>query len=140
MMKHEFSRLVSDLENLKRNFENNRNLVLRAIAIKCTSSIIMGTPHDTGRARGNWQTSIDSPILTEIDRLDAQGQDSIGEVRRVVATFGSNNKSINVTNNLPYINRLNSGWSKQADAGYVERAIEGTKVNFGDDFLLKENR
>lgn len=136
---HGFNNIGSDIAKTAINFSRNRVLCLRKAALVTGSSIIMGTPVDTGMARGNWQSSIDSPILSEIDRLDASGSQAISDIGTISARFKNDNHSIWLTNNLPYINRLNTGWSKKADAGYVERAIEGVALQFGDDFLLKDN-
>lgn len=128
-----------DIAKTSLNFKKNRALCLRKSAIVTGSSIIIGTPVDTGKARSNWQSSLDSPILTAIDRADPSGQVAINELGGVAARFTDENKSIWFCNNLPYINRLNNGWSKKADPGYVERCIEGAKIHFEDDFLIKEN-
>lgn len=139
LITHEFDKLMIDIQNLKKNFRNNVPKVLRKAALNVGGSIIMNTPHDTGRARGNWQTSLDTPILSEIDRLDYNGQQAINELGTVTRSVSFDTKVIHFSNNLPYINRLNSGWSKQADPGYVERAVEGGILQISDDYLLKDN-
>lgn len=131
------SMLAPDIMQMQKNFMENRNVALRKAAIATGSSLVMNTPVDTGRARGNWQTSIDNPILSEIDRLDQSGQQTNQEVISEAGKFNSSNKSINITNNLPYINKLNSGHSPQAAAGYIERIVEATIIQLPDDFLLK---
>ena len=107
--------------------EIERNI--RRAAINIGSSIIMGTPHDTGLARGNWQTSVNEPIKTETTREDPNGSAATGQLKSVAGSFqiGLDN-AIYITNNLPYINRLNSGWSVQASPGYIERAVEATQL------------
>lgn len=136
---HGFNKMPQDIELLKQRFKTNRIKVLRISAIVTGSSIILGTPVDTGKARANWQTSLNSPILNAIDKMDASGAEAIRDIGGVTAQFGGTDSSIWISNNLPYINRLNNGWSKKADPGYVERVIEGAKVHFEDDYLIKDN-
>lgn len=58
----------------------------------------MDTRVDTGRLRGNWQTSTGSPITSEIGRLDPTGQQATQEAQQNVTAFGVDY----MTNNLPY--------------------------------------
>ncbi len=71
-----------------------------------------------GQFRGNWFSSIDSPITTpEFGKIDRSGQGAISEAIRV-----ANNAVGHVyylTNNLPYAQRLEYGWSTQAPQGMV---------------------
>ncbi len=54
--------------------------------------------------------------------LGASAAETINQARAVLATKKPGQK-IYITNNLPYIRRLNDGYSKQAPAGFVERAV-----------------
>ena len=60
-----------------------------ALVMDMFRNIQIRTPVDTGRARGNWHVEFD------------------GE------------QSATIYNNLPYMERLENGWSKQAPAGMV---------------------
>jgi hypothetical protein len=94
---------------------------MRAIALELFSSTIKDTPVDTGRARGNWQTTIGAPATGEVDRL-GEG-DAIKEVSETVADF-SGGKVIYLSNNLPYIYRLEyDGWSDQAPGGFLRKNV-----------------
>jgi hypothetical protein len=137
MMTHDFDRLAKDLKKLTSTVKKNMAETVIKTAVMAGSSVIIGTPVDTGKARGNWQTSIDSPILSAIDRNDPAGNEAIKELGTVSQRFTVLNKIINLTNNLPYINRLNTGWSKKAAPGYIERAISATVAQVKEDALLK---
>lgn len=104
----------ADLEKFGKLTEEKANELFRKIALDLFTSIIMTTPVDTGRARGNWFTTIGSPSGAVSERLGAGA--STGEAQRVVkgAEIG---ETIWLANNLPYINRLENGWSKQAPPG-----------------------
>jgi len=94
---------------------------MRAIALELFSSTIKDTPVDTGRARGNWQTTIGAPANGEVDRL-GDGE-AVKEVSATVADF-SGGKVIYLSNNLPYIYRLEyDGWSDQAPGGMLRKNV-----------------
>lgn len=72
-----------------------------------------------GRFRGNWQLSENSPKTNQLDVIDPDGNDTIGRLGEV-----SNNAKMGgvfyYSNNLPYAQALENGWSKQAPRGIVE--------------------
>ena len=90
----------------------------RAISLELFSSVVKDTPVDTGRARGNWQTSLGSPKDSEINR-NGSGP-ALAEVAAESAKFGMG-KVIYLSNGLPYILRLEYGWSKQQPGGMARR-------------------
>lgn len=93
----------------------------RAIVLELFGSVIKDTPVDTGRARGNWQTSMDSPATGETDRK-GEGP-ALAEVSQQAASFGAG-KVIYLTNNLPYIYRLEYlGWSQQSPDGMARKNV-----------------
>ena len=93
----------------------------RAIALELFSSIIKDTPVDTGRARGNWQTSIGTPKEGQVTR-DGEGP-ALAEAASETAKFGIG-KLVWLSNNLPYIYRLEYlGWSKQAPDGMARKNV-----------------
>jgi hypothetical protein len=77
-----------------------------------------------GRARGNWQCSLASPITNEIDRIDPNGSAATADVEATVKAGEINYLS----NNVPYIRRLEyEGHSSQAPNGMVRISVQ----NFG---------
>ena len=93
----------------------------RAIALELFGSIIKDTPVDTGRARGNWQTTIDTPSNGEVDRTGSSV--ALGELGSTAPSFVAG-KVIYLSNNLPYIYRLEyDGWSDQAPSGFVRKNV-----------------
>lgn len=93
--------------------------VTRALGLRVLSGVVLRTPVDTGRARGNWQTTVGHPgpgqeIMTE-DKgggtVLSQGASSIAEQKGY--------QPIYLENNVPYIDRLEDGYSKQAPNGMV---------------------
>lgn len=76
-----------------------------------------GTPVDTGHARRNWIMSVGSPDTVERGQGGDDGRASI-----IAWTLADG--PIYVNNPVPYIGRLNDGWSKQQPQGFIERAID----------------
>ena len=75
----------------------------RGIKIALFSGVIRDTRVDTGRMRGNWQTSTGSPVMTAIDRLDQipQGADGGGAMSEVLSTVQGDTIDY-ISNNVVY--------------------------------------
>jgi hypothetical protein len=101
--------------------------VIRKSTIELFGQVIKMTPVDTGRARGNWQCTVGSPATDETDRLDKVGSSVMSEVTQTVPKAGS---VVWLSNNVPYIRKLEYGSSTQAPGGMVRIAIQ----NFGNIF------
>ena len=76
---------------------------VRAVKIALFNGVIRDTRVDTGRLRGNWQTTTGAPAAGQLDRVDEvpQGTDGGGaqaEVEREVTPYGVDYLS----NNLSY--------------------------------------
>lgn len=95
----------------------------KQIFLDLARGVITGTPVDTGRARGNWQSSVGSAINNTIDRSDPSGQLSTREAEAASSriTLGS---VAYLQNNLEYITYLEDGSSQQAPSGMVALNLE----------------
>jgi len=92
--------------------------VIRAVTLEISTSIILRTPVDTGRARNGWRATIDKPSAVKGRKADPAATAALGTVRTAVSDIGGN--IYYLTNNLPYIRRLEyEGWSTQAPAGMM---------------------
>ena len=93
---------------------------MRKIGLSVFRRIIVRTPVDTGRARGNWQASFGQPRGDTIDRNDKSGTLAVSAAIASAASWKpATDGSFFITNNLPYIGRLENGYSRQAPAGMV---------------------
>lgn len=91
-----------------------------------------------GSARGNWQASINTPVRTETNEIDKTGAATIAEMSRVAQQ--SVGKVFYLTNNLPYINRLEfEGWSSQAPLGMVRISFAEMRRSLRD-IIIRESR
>jgi hypothetical protein len=95
----------------------------RAATLNILKFVVLATPVDTGRARGNWQTSVSKPINSQSDIVDKSGGSTISRGSNTVLQ-SRDYDVFYITNNLPYIEELNRGTSSQAPAKFVETAIK----------------
>lgn len=86
------------------------------------------TPVDIGWARANWVAAIGEPYITDpITKPGASdvsvqlGRASAGVAS--LATYKIADGPVFISNNVPYIRRLDEGWSDQAPSGFVQAAI-----------------
>ncbi|MEH6565561.1 MAG: HK97 gp10 family phage protein [Halopseudomonas sp.] len=110
-----------DIGKFARDTQEAHDKITRAATLELFSSVVKATPVDSGRARGNWQTSVGTPIEGEIERLDQGGTAAIAEVQAKTPP-GAGQETF-MTNNLPYIDSLENGSSQQAPAGMVRRNV-----------------
>lgn len=114
--------------------EKDADAVISKICLDLLSDIVLNTPVDTGRARANWQCSIGSPASGEVSFSSDTGKGisapaiSAGSTYAITAgaaAVASAPRNIFwISNNLPYINRLEfDQWSNQAPSGMVRLAI-----------------
>jgi hypothetical protein len=103
--------------------------VTRLVALEALSRVVMKSPVDTGRFRGNWQVSIGGRATGTLARLDPSGQQTIAAGAAVIARL-DRPVAVFITNNLPYANRLENGWSKQAPTGMVAVTIAEINTHF----------
>jgi len=87
-----------DISAFARKTKSTVGEASRAIKLALFSGVIQDTRVDTGRLRGNWQTSTGAPIASEIDRLDPSGADATNQAAANVTSGGLDF----MTNNLPY--------------------------------------
>jgi len=87
------------------------------------TGVVVATPVDTGRARGNWVVSVGQPVINAINVTDKTGRGTIVRGKQVAMARVSG-QTIYICNNVPYIGRLNEGYSSQAPAGFVETQIQ----------------
>lgn len=100
----------------------NMDIVVRKVALEMFSRVVIKTPVDTGRARGSWQVAIGSVPSGMVNHLDKTGSGTIGRINSGVAPAKAGDV-IYLVANLPYINALEYGHSKQAPNGMVRLTI-----------------
>lgn len=115
--------IVKDLKDLT-------GKAIKKITLDLTANLVEVTPVDIGWARANWVPSIGRPSLPRtISGKPTAGQLSAKEgkqeqgLAKVATQYTLDQGVVFVSNNVPYILRLNDGHSQQEPAGFIQRAI-----------------
>ena len=107
-----------DIKNFVEKAKKNPETVARQASFKLFSAVIKASPVDTGRFRMNWQTAGAVAPSGVIDGTDEGGAAAIGDAASYIFAASDWNE-FTLTNNLPYAERLEYGWSNQAPQGMV---------------------
>jgi len=119
-----------DLRKFGEVTDEQASIIFRKIALELDQRVVMSTPVDVGRARGNWFPSINTPATGTTDTADPSGSATLAAIAATVngAELGD---TIWLTNNLPYILPLENGHSKQAPQGMVDINLEAVADFYG---------
>lgn len=85
----------------------------------------VGEGYTGGHARGNWSHSIGSRVVQEYDVIDPSGSQSLDRITASIPQKAAGLVHF-IQNSVPYIQRLEDGYSKQAPNGMVAL----TKIEF----------
>ena len=97
---------------------------VRVIAMAMLNEVVLRSPVDSGRFRGNNIVSIGAPVLSSIDKVDPTGSATLSA--GISAMSGLEPFTVvYIQNNLPYAERLENGWSDQAPSGIYGLAFIG---------------
>jgi len=110
----------------------NRNIdkTVKDAASTVLRSMVDRIPIDTGAAKSNTQVSLGTPILTT-RAAHAPGVKRSTEQQNISAAINAGQRRINsrrkeaifITNNIPYIGKLNRGTSTQSPGLFAEVAV-----------------
>jgi hypothetical protein len=109
----------NDLKRLCESAGDDVETVVRKTSIDLMRGMVENSPVDTGRFKGNWQTGFGAfnPVVTDPPNSDALGRCAVALETWIPG------QTIWLTNALPYANRLEYGWSKQAQSGMVRLTV-----------------
>lgn len=111
----------------------NINRKTRRTALAIDTELVKAMPVDTGRARSAVVVTVGEPSLVETKEAyypgkkgSTKGQNLRAATAQARAAIEPRNigEEIHININIPYIDRLNEGYSKLADPGFIEDAIE----------------
>lgn len=137
--------LSLDINKFITKTTKNAEAKVRVICLDLLTGIVLKTPVDTGRARANWQATINTPAsgtkqfsgdkgsAISAPSRSAASNKAIGEAQAAIKQAPGN--ILWITNNLPYITALEyglykngpktvGGYSKQAPSGMVRITID----------------
>src|SRR5512138_838013 len=102
----------------------NADAIVRKVGISIAYSLIMKSPVDTGRFRGNWMLGVGSPdASTDINNFDAEGHSTYSRLQKEILDGVKFGDVFYRTNSLPYAGPLEYGWSQQAPQGMVRLTV-----------------
>jgi len=120
----------SKLERFASNLvEEEFDRFLRMLSLEILRRLVLKTPVDTGRARGNWQVDEGQPPEGELATTDLNGSATIDRGSAQLQNL-PNFPHVWIVNNVPYIERLEHGWSGQAPAGMMGVTMREVEAMF----------
>lgn len=130
--------MAKNLLDLANRLEKKANAIDEAAsktAVNTTLAIVgdlaYRTPVDTSQALSGWQVTLEEPATGRIgphypgvqgSSYRASAAQTINNAKAVLKNKKPG-QAVYITNNEPYIRRLNDGYSGQAPAGFVERSV-----------------
>lgn len=119
----------ADISKFVKKSNGNTEIVVRRIGLELFNKVVMKSPVDTGRFRGNWYLSVNAPYKQTFQRFDmnalgsSPGDNFYNEAQSNVNRWKLADNSIYITNNLPYAERLEFGYSDQAPQGMARLSV-----------------
>jgi hypothetical protein len=110
-------------DKIARILEKRTTDLMRMATFEFNRQVAISTPRKTGRAGNAWMPTVNAPS----DEVLPEGNYPI-PVPRDIPPVKSVSDVIYITNNTPYIGKLNDGYSKQAPARFVELAAAKVQV------------
>lgn len=117
---------ASDVAKWTAKTEAKIETAIRKIAIDVFAEVIMRSPVDTGRFRGNWQVAIGSAPSGTLEIDDKAGTATLSAVQAKAMGLRAG-ETIFLINNLPYARALEYGLSQQAPGGMIRLTVQRWK-------------
>lgn len=128
----------TDIAKFVAKTTRKNNAIVRRIVVDLGTSLVMKTPvgepslwgnpesapegYAGGAARANWQYGNGEMPESVLDLIDKGGNSTINRI--IGGVKASPAASIHwIANNLPYMQRLETGWSKQAPQGMLRLTV-----------------
>lgn len=92
---------TTEIGSFSKGTQKRVQQIRRGATIKLFSAVILDTPVLSGRLRGNWRLSEESPDSSTRELLDPSGIVVLGEVKEGVDK-SKGDTSLFLSNNLPY--------------------------------------
>lgn len=109
------------IKNFVKKTDASMSDIVSASAIELFTNVVIGTPVRDGYAKGGWKVTFTTPSVKVVERQDPTGSKAINEINTKID--GSGRDEFFLTNNLPYIERLEYGYSDQAPEGMVRISV-----------------
>lgn len=104
--------------------ENFTALQVKKLVSNITANLLRATPVDTGWARANWVPKIGSRNKGTVGSPSSVSpEDQTAGLLSVQTTYTLEKGKVFISNNVPYISKLNAGSSQQAPDMFIENAV-----------------
>jgi|TARA_R100000482_G_scaffold113619_1_gene56282 hypothetical protein len=116
--------------------EEQLERLVQATVLETDRQLKKGSPVDTGRFRASWHIG-ENTSTGEPHPPVKKGQKIPSPPPQYTNYAGGSEqlgKSYHLHNNLPYAERLADGWSKEADAGWVELIAKNMTQYIGQTY------
>lgn len=119
-----------DLSRAIEKAKDHQALAYKKIAIELFGEVIRKSPVDTGRFLGNWQCGINVMPTTATETTDKDGGATTSAMTKSVMS-ARGLPTFWLANNLPYANKLEFGYSRQAPTGMVRVSLAEISARYG---------
>lgn len=142
MVNHKsFGSLGKRLVKIADKVEDNSTDIVRGTALVADQVVVQGTPVLSGRARSGWDVAIgvepSSVPSSDPSSPEAGTSQALAKGKAVISQWKQGSGVIYISNGLPYIRRLEDGYSQQAPAGMVTDAAAAARDWANQQKLLK---
>ena len=127
-----------DFSKVLQRAGDKASTVVRSSAIRIGSGMVIKSPVDTGRFKGNWQYGADSVNTDTSSPPDKSGSATIARIVTGAQAWKAG-QTMYMTNSLPYAKRLEYGWSKWAPAGVVRITVMEFKTYIAQEAAKVRN-
>jgi len=116
----------SDMKKIQKRFDKGLANATAATLLAVTTQVIKGTPVDTGRAKANWQASINRPANGTVDSTDRSARGGKTVQAAIPVINQAVGKVYHLTNNVPYIGLLEfvPNYTKKTETGWVRKSVK----------------
>ena len=131
MTKRSLKGLAERMRRAARDVDRAAAEATAATAVTIVGKLAFATPVDTSQAISNWVASLNAPPIEFLEphypgekgsTQQASALETIAAAKLALKVIKAGD-TVYVTNNAPYIRRLNEGHSQQAPAGFIEVAL-----------------
>ena len=119
--------MVGQIDVVMRELETFTSKRVRGLTLNITANIVEDNPVHTGWSRANWVARIATPLVVDLRDVTpnvagatARQQQSLAQI---AGSYEIGMGKIFISNNVPYIVRLNEGSSSQAPAGFIQAGV-----------------
>lgn len=131
-MARDLLNLSRRMHKLARAVDEDVNEFVKNVSLSIHAEEVERTPVDVGTARSNWVLRVGRPFSYVYKAFfpgkhlgRGEASNLLGALRQARAAVSSrkNDQPVYITNNVPYIGRLNRGHSRQSPAGFVQAGV-----------------